>query len=58
VYSAQRWVTADSVYRRMKATIEARPSLQRRLAKPPSSSSSRATIELTNGAIIQLARCP
>jgi hypothetical protein len=54
VYSAQRFVTADSVYRRMKATIESRPSLSRRLLKPPSSSSSRAVIELTNGASVQL----
>lgn len=54
VYSAQRFVTSDSVFRRMKATIEARPSLYRRLLKPPSSSSSRATIELSNGAIVQL----
>lgn len=53
VYSAQRWVTADSVYRR-KATIEARPSLMRRLAKPPTSSSSRAVIRLKSGATIQL----
>jgi hypothetical protein len=54
VYSAQRFVTADSVYRRMKATIESRPSLYRRLLKPPTSSSSRATIELSNGATVQL----
>lgn len=54
VYSAQRWVTADSVFRRMKATIEARPSLSRRLLKPPTSSSSRAVIELTSGASVQL----
>lgn len=54
VYSAQRFVTSDSVYRRMKATIESRPSLYRRLAKPPSSSSSRAVIELTSGAMVQL----
>jgi hypothetical protein len=54
VYSAQRFVTADSVFRRMKATIESRPSLYRRLLKPPTSSSSRATIELSNGATVQL----
>jgi phage terminase large subunit-like protein len=54
VYSARRFVTADSVYRRMKATIESRPSLQRRLLKPPTSSSSRAVIELSNGASVQL----
>jgi hypothetical protein len=54
VYSAQRWVTAASVFRRMKATIEARPSLMRRLARPPTSSSSRAVIELKSGATIQL----
>lgn len=54
VYSAQRWVTSASVFRRMKATIEARPSLMRRLAKPPTSSSSRAVIELKSGATIQL----
>jgi hypothetical protein len=54
VYSAQRWVTAESVYRRLKAIIEARPSLQRRLAKDPTSSSSRAVIELRSGAIVAL----
>jgi hypothetical protein len=54
VYSAQRFVTADSVFRRMRATIESRPSLYRRLLKPPTSSSSRAVIELSNGASVQL----
>ena len=54
VYSAQRFVTSDSVFRRMKATIESRPSLYRRLLKPPTSSSSRAVIELTSGASVQL----
>jgi hypothetical protein len=38
----------------MKATIEARPSLYRRLLKPPTSSSSRAQIELRSGASVSL----
>jgi hypothetical protein len=54
VFSAQRWVTAEAVYKRLKAIIESRPSLQRRLAKDPSSSSSRAVIELRSGAIVAL----
>jgi hypothetical protein len=54
VYSAQRWVTAESIYKRLKAIIERRSSLQRRLAKDPTSSSSRAVIELKSGASIAL----
>ncbi len=54
VYSAQRWVTAEAVYKRLKAIIESRPSLQRRLLKDPTSSSSRAVIELKSGAIVAL----
>jgi hypothetical protein len=54
VYSAQRWVTAESIFKRLKAIIERRPSLQRRLAKDPTSSSSRAVIELKSGACVAL----
>jgi hypothetical protein len=54
VYSAQRWVTAEAVFKRLKAIIESRPSLQRRLAKDPTSSSSRAVIELKSGASVAL----
>jgi hypothetical protein len=52
VFSSQRWVTSESIYKRLKAIIESRPSLQRRLAKDPSSSSSRAVIELRSGASV------
>src|SRR5271168_3884802 len=52
VYSAQRWVTSEAVYKRVKNIVESRPSLQRRLARDPTSSSSRATIELRTGASI------
>jgi hypothetical protein len=54
VFSSQRWVTSEAVYRRLKAIIEARPSLQRRLLKDPSVNSSRATIELKSGAVLAL----
>ncbi len=54
VYSAQRWVTSEAVFRRLKAIIEARPWLQKRLAKEPSVNSSRAVIELKRGAIVAL----
>jgi hypothetical protein len=54
VYSAQRWVTSEAVFRRLKAIIEARPWLQKRLAKEPSVNSSRAVIELKSGAIVAL----
>jgi hypothetical protein len=54
VFSAQRWVTAEAVFKRLKAIIESRPSLQRRLAKDPTSSSSRAVIELKSGASVAL----
>jgi len=54
VLSCQRWVTAESIYKRLKAIIESRPSLYRRLAKDPSSSSSRAVIELKSGASLAI----
>jgi len=54
VFSAQRWVTSEAIYKRLKAIIESRPSLQRRLAKDPSSSSSRAVIELKSGASVAI----
>jgi hypothetical protein len=54
VFSSQRWVTSEAVYKRLKVIIESRPSLQRRLAKDPTSSSSRAVIELKSGAIVAL----
>jgi hypothetical protein len=54
VFSAQRWVTSEAVYKRLKAIIESRPSLQRRLLKDPSVNSSRAVIELKSGAIVSL----
>jgi hypothetical protein len=54
VYSAQRWVTAEAVYRRLKAVIERRPSLHRRLARPMAQNSSRAFIELKSGASVAL----
>src|SRR5271163_775678 len=52
VYSAQRWVTSEAVYKRVKNIIESRPSLQRRLSRDPTSSSSRATVELRSGASV------
>jgi uncharacterized membrane protein (UPF0127 family) len=42
------------VYRRLKAIIEGRPWLQKRLAKDRSVNSSRAVIELKSGAIVAL----
>jgi hypothetical protein len=42
------------VFQRLKSTIERRPSLYRRLAKDPTTSSSRAFIELKSGASITL----
>jgi hypothetical protein len=54
VFSSQRWLSAERVFQRLKSTIERRPSLWRRLAKDPSSSSSRAVIELKSGACITL----
>ena len=54
VLSCQRWVTAEAVYKRLKAIIEGRPSLQRRLLKDPTSSSSRAVIELRSGASVAI----
>ncbi len=54
IYSAQRWVTAEAVFKRLKAIIEKRPSLYRRLAKDPTSSSSRAEITLRSGASVSL----
>jgi hypothetical protein len=54
VFSSQRWLSAERVFQRLKSTIERRPSLWRRLARDPSSSSSRATIELKSGASITL----
>lgn len=54
IYSAQRWVTAEAVFKRLKAIIERRPSLYRRLAKDPTSSSSRAEIVLKSGASVAL----
>ena len=54
VYSAQRWATAESIYRRLKAVIESRPSLAARLVCDPTCSSSRAVFEFRNGARIAL----
>jgi hypothetical protein len=54
IYSSQRWITAERVYQRLKQAIERRPSLWRRLAKDPTTSSSRAAIELKSGAGITL----
>ena len=54
VFSAQRWVTSEAIFKRLKAIIESRPSLQRRLAKEPSVNSSRAVIELKSGAVLAL----
>jgi hypothetical protein len=52
VYSSQRWVTSESIFKRLRAIIESRPSLQRRLARDPSVASSRAVIELRGGASV------
>lgn len=54
IYSSQRWLTSARVFERLKQAIERRPSLWRRLAKDPTTSSSRATIELKSGASITL----
>jgi len=54
IYSSQRWITAESTYRRLKAVIESRPSLARRLARDPAVLSSRAVIELRSGATVSL----
>jgi hypothetical protein len=54
VYSSQRFITAESIWKRLKAIIERRPSLHARLAKDPTCSSSRAVIELKSGARVAL----
>jgi hypothetical protein len=54
IFSANRWLTSERVFQRLKAAIERRPSLYRRLAKDPATSSSRAYIELKSGASITL----
>jgi hypothetical protein len=54
IFSANRWLTSERVFRRLTSAIERRPSLYRRLAKDPTTSSSRAFIELKSGASITL----
>jgi hypothetical protein len=54
IFSANRWLTSERVYQRLRAAIERRPSLYRRLAKDPTTSSSRAFIETKSGASITL----
>jgi hypothetical protein len=54
IFSGQRWLTSERVFQRLKSVIERRPSLYRRLAKDPTTSSSRAYIELKSGASITL----
>jgi len=46
VYTAQQWATVEDVFDRVVAVIERVPSLQRRLAKPPSKKDNRGVIML------------
>lgn len=52
VYSAQRWKTAESIWRRIKSIIEARPSLRRRVVRQ-TCSQGQASFELRSGASVQ-----
>jgi Phage Terminase len=49
VYSAQRWSTAESIFKRLKRLIESRPSLKRRMVRQ-TCSQGQASIELESGA--------
>lgn len=50
VYSAQRWSTAESIFKRIKRIIARRPSLKRRVVRQ-TCSQGQASIELTSGAV-------
>lgn len=50
VYSAQRWLTAESIFKRIKRAIESRPSLKRRVVRW-TCSQGQASIELESGAV-------
>lgn len=51
IYSAHRWSTAESIFKRLKRVIEARPSLKRRVARW-TCSQGQASIELESGALV------
>lgn len=51
VYSAQRWKTAESIFKRIKRIVEGRPSLKRRVTRW-TCSQGHATIELASGASV------
>lgn len=51
VYSAQRWATAESIFKRIKRLIESRPSLKRRVVRW-TCSQGQASIELESGALV------
>lgn len=60
IYSAQRWITAESVYNRLIEIIERSPALRARLAPRKglplgySKQKDRGEIELKNGAVIRI----
>ncbi|MDY0112697.1 MAG: terminase large subunit [Corynebacterium sp.] len=49
VYSAQRWKTAESIFKRIKRIVESRPSLKSRVVRQ-TCSQGHASIELASGA--------
>lgn len=50
IYSAQRWSTAESIFKRLMRLIKARPSLNNRVVRQ-TCSQGQASIELENGAL-------
>lgn len=50
IYSAHRWATAESIFKRIKRAIESRPSLKRRVVRW-TCSQGQASIELSSGAL-------
>jgi hypothetical protein len=51
IYSAQRWATAESIFKRLKRIIESRPSLKSRVTRW-TCSQGQASIELESGALV------
>jgi hypothetical protein len=51
VYSAQRWSTAESIFKRVKRIIGRRPSLRNRVVRQ-TCSQGQASIELKSGALV------
>jgi hypothetical protein len=52
IYSTQQWKTAKKLAQRLAKMIKARPSLQRRLLKPPTFSGGQAEIHTADGGAI------